>query len=557
MSSPFPEAALANHIAFLGKTGSGKSNGAKVIVEGLLDAGERVCVIDPTGAWYGLRLDRAGRPSRYQVVIFGGHHADIPISRAHGGTIAEVVATSSTPAVIDTRLMTVSDRTAFFTDFAEALLRKNRGPLHLVIDEAHLFAPQGKVASPQSGEMLHAANNLVSLGRSIGLRIIMISQRPAKLHKDSLTQVETLVAMRVIHPLDREAIEAWIKEWADKEQGREIVSSLPSLPTGDAWIWSPEINFLSREHFPLARTYDSGKAPTSEDGGPQLKPLNLEKLKGRLASIEEEAKANDPKALKAEVARLQRELASAQKGSAPAWPDQRAQVAELVAELEQCTTTLDRLAQASKELQRRQQRALAALGGESVEIPAVEPPKRRAVAIPAPVPRQPSPVRETPNNGATDALTGPQRHLLEGLAWWSAMGHLEPSRTQLAAKIGWKPGGSNLRGRLSECSTLDLIEYPKPGTVRLTECGKAAAPSPNLSETLLDSIRAVLTGPQRLLFEVLLDRGDTMLRTDLADAVGWEPGGSNIRGRLSELSSLELIEYPSRGEVRLQDWTGA
>lgn len=109
-----------------------------------------------------------------------------------GEALAEIIGTSSTPAILDTSLMKVSARTRFFADFADALVRRNKGPLQLIIDEAHLFAPQGKVNDPQSGAMLHAANNLVSLGRSRGLRIILITQRPAKLHKDSLTQVETL-----------------------------------------------------------------------------------------------------------------------------------------------------------------------------------------------------------------------------------------------------------------------------------------------------------------------------------------------------------------------------
>lgn len=308
-----PAGALEHHVAFLGKTGSGKSNAAKTIVEASLDAGERVCVLDPTGAWYGLRLKANGKPSKYPVVIFGGLHGDVPIGREHGAAVAEVVATSSTPAVIDTRLMTVGERTQFFTAFAQTLLRKNKGPLRLVVDEAHLFAPQGRVADPRSGEMLHAANNLVSLGRSIGLRIMLISQRPAKLHKDSLTQVETLVAMRVIAPQDRKAVEEWVGEWADKDQGKEIVASLPSLPTGDAWIWSPEIGFLERVHFPLARTYDSGKAPTGADGAPELQPLKLDQVNALLEKAAEELKANDPRHLRAEVAKLQRELVAASK----------------------------------------------------------------------------------------------------------------------------------------------------------------------------------------------------------------------------------------------------
>jgi DNA helicase HerA-like ATPase len=146
---PVPDQALAHHIAVLGKTGSGKSNAVKVLVEEGLDAGERTCVIDPTGAWWGLRLKADGKPSKYPVVIFGGLHADVQIGRRHGQAVAEVVATSSTPAVIDTRLMTVGERTAFFTAFAQTLLRRNRGPLRLVVDEAHLFAPQSRVADPR------------------------------------------------------------------------------------------------------------------------------------------------------------------------------------------------------------------------------------------------------------------------------------------------------------------------------------------------------------------------------------------------------------------------
>jgi len=217
-----PEKALEQHIAILGKTGSGKTYAAKGVVESILSDGGRVCIIDPTGAWHGLRSSATGKSGGFPVVIFGGSHPDLPLGGAHGEAIAEIIGMASTPAILDTSLMRVGERTRFFADFADALVRKNKGPLHLVIDEAHLFAPQGKVNDPQSGAMLHAANNLVSLGRSRGLRIILITQRPAKLHKDSLTQVETLVALRLIAPQDRKAVEEWIKDNADEKKGREI-----------------------------------------------------------------------------------------------------------------------------------------------------------------------------------------------------------------------------------------------------------------------------------------------------------------------------------------------
>lgn len=68
---PFPAAALHSHVAILGKTGSGKSNTAKVIAEYLMRAKERVCYVDPTGTAWGLRMDAAGeKPSQFKPVIF-------------------------------------------------------------------------------------------------------------------------------------------------------------------------------------------------------------------------------------------------------------------------------------------------------------------------------------------------------------------------------------------------------------------------------------------------------------------------------------------------------
>lgn len=305
----FPQAALAQHIAVLGKTGSGKTYAVRGIIEGLLDAAARVCIIDPTGAWNGLRSSATGKSGGYPVVIFGGSHADLPLAGQHGEAIAETIGTSSTPAIVDTSLMKVGERTRFMADFADALIRKNKGPLHLVIDEAHLFAPQGKVNSPQAGEMLSATNNLVSLGRSRGLRVIMITQRPAKLHKDSLTQCETLVALRLIAPQDRNAVREWIEDNADKVKGQEIITSLATLKTGQGWVWAPELQILDRISFPKIRTFDSGRAPDgSEQQGQVLAPIDKEAISAKLQAVKADALANDPAALKKRIADLQRQV---------------------------------------------------------------------------------------------------------------------------------------------------------------------------------------------------------------------------------------------------------
>ena len=61
-TAPVPQAALTEHIGIVGKTGSGKTFAAKGMVEALLAASKRVCVLDPTGVWWGLRANSDGNP---------------------------------------------------------------------------------------------------------------------------------------------------------------------------------------------------------------------------------------------------------------------------------------------------------------------------------------------------------------------------------------------------------------------------------------------------------------------------------------------------------------
>jgi uncharacterized protein DUF87/helicase HerA-like protein len=545
MKGPIPPKALEQHIAVLGKTGSGKSYAVRgAAVEPLLDDGARVCVVDPTGAWYGLRSSASGTRAGYPVVIFGGNHADLPLGGAHGEAIAEVIGTSSTPSILDTSLMKVGERTRFFADFADSILRKNKGPLHLVIDEAHLFMPQGKVNDPQSGAMLHAANNMVSLGRSRGLRIILITQRPAKLHKDSLTQAETLIALRLIAPQDRAAVEAWIEDNADEKKAREIISSLATLKTGHGWIWAPELDVLERVQFPKIRTYDSGRAPdgSAAEAAKVLAPIDREAIAARLQSVSAAALADDPKRLRARIAELERNA----KTSGATVSKEDLQKAE------------DRGYQkGTQDAQRAAAVHLKSLRGavhqaiENALSAAPAPAQIRPTPVPAP--RQTTPTRPQSNGHAEPVgdLTGPEQRILNALAWLeSTTGVPECEQPAVAFLAGYTFGAGGFNNPKSHLNVLGLIEYVS-GRMRLTDAGRAAAAPPAealTAEELHSRVLNRLPGPeQRILKPVLEVYPEPIAAETVAEKAGYTFGSGGFNNPRSRLRTLGLIEYVSGG----------
>lgn len=260
MTSPIPASALDGAIAIVGTTGAGKTYVAKGAVEQLLEASRRVCIIDPLDVWYGLRTSADGNQPGYPVVVFGGDHADIPISVEAGAELGRLIAEGGAPAaIICTANMTGGETARFMAAFFEALFAGNKSALHLVIDEADAFAPQQPM--PEALRMKGAVDKIARRGRVKGFRLLTITQRPAVLDKSVLSQIATLVAMKLTSPQDRKAIEGWIKGNADEDRAKAVLASLAKLGRGEGWIWSPAAGVLERVAFPAIGTLDTSRTP--------------------------------------------------------------------------------------------------------------------------------------------------------------------------------------------------------------------------------------------------------------------------------------------------------
>jgi ribosome-binding protein aMBF1 (putative translation factor) len=284
---PLPDAALEADIAILGKKGRGKTFTAKGIVERLLHLGRRVIVLDPLSVWWGLKASADGKSPGYPIAIFGGPKADIPISGGSGHALGQLLSSTSISAVLDLGEMRKPEQARLVTDLLDHLFTVNRSPLWLVLEEADVFAPQ-----QPTGEMTRAlseVDRIARRGRAFGFRLISITQRPAKLHKDVLTQLSTLITLGVTSPHDRDAIKAWVDGNADRTKAKDVYDSLAHLRVGEGWIWAPDLSLLQRVKFPPIATLDTSKTPNAGDApisAPVFAESDIARLKAKLAQIE-------------------------------------------------------------------------------------------------------------------------------------------------------------------------------------------------------------------------------------------------------------------------------
>lgn len=219
--------------AILAKKGSGKSYTASVQAEELLELGQQVVVVDPTGAWFGLRSSADGSSSGYPIAVIGGEHADAPLEPTAGEVIAEAITTEHFSAIIDLTNLRKGESLRFMAAFLETLYRKNRDALHLFIDEADVVAPQ-KALGIDEGRVLGATEDVVRRGRRRGIGCTLITQRPQVLNKNVLSQVDMLTALRMNHPKDLGAIDEWVRVHGDLEQAIVAPSRLMSTSASTA-----------------------------------------------------------------------------------------------------------------------------------------------------------------------------------------------------------------------------------------------------------------------------------------------------------------------------------
>jgi hypothetical protein len=330
--------------AILAKRRVGKSYTASVQAEEMLTAKQQIVAIDPTGAWWGLRASADGLGKGFPIALLGGEHEpDAPLDENAGEVIASAIVAERFSAILDLSLFRKGQANRFMAAFLETLYRLNRSAVHLFVDEADTVAPQKPYGD--EARVLGAMQDVVRRGGIRGIGCTLITQRPAVLNKDVLTQCEVLTTLRLVHPADINAINAWVSVHGAPEQAARMIESLPSLPVGRAWVWAPDMPGKG-EVFDMVdirerRTFNSGATPKP---GASVKPPkvlakpDVERLGKVIAETARKAREENPEALKKRIRELENQTpsvdpASVNRAVEATRADCQAQFADLVIRL--------------------------------------------------------------------------------------------------------------------------------------------------------------------------------------------------------------------------------
>ena len=566
-SLKLPIEAATESFAIVGRRGAGKTNTGVVMAEEMLELGIQIVVLEPVDCWWGLRVSADGKSAGYPIYVAGGSHEDIPLTPESGPVLADVVVDHGVSMILSVRHLSKKNQRRFVGEFCDRLYDRKADPklrtlLHVFIDEADSFVPQRLV--PGSEQCFGAVDTLVRRGRSSGLAPTLISQRPQVINKDVLSQTEVLVSHQLTGPQDRKALLGWIEANDPDNSRAQFMGSLASLERGTAWFWSPGLlGVFKKVPVRARRTFDSSSTP--KPGAAVAKPrafapVDLEKLTSDIASTIEKAKAADPKKLQRRIRELERELTAAGNKARPLDPvaEERILKSAVRQARRHWADEKRRLERQVAQLAGKLQKIVKMAGGEGGPV-LPEPPARSEAAHtksrqPAPPRPRPRPAQESP--GGNGDLTGPERRILNAIAWMESIGVDTPEQVAVAFLAGYKFGGGAYNNPRGSLRVKGLIEYAGK-CVRLTDDGRAIAEAPEAPLTTHDLHEAVmdrLPGPETKVLQVALNHYPEVLSNEqCATEAGYSPNGGAYNNPRGRLRTLGLIEYPEKGHVRARD----
>ncbi len=218
---------LETRLLIQANSGGGKSWALRRILEQTARDVQQL-VIDPEGEFATLR-------EHFDYVICAPRDADAVATPQTAALLARRLLESGVSAILDIYDLKAHERQLFVQRFLEALINAPKSlwhPVVVVLDEAHVFAPQAGGA-----DAIGAVIDLATRGRKRGQCLICATQRLSKLHKD--------VAAELLNKLiGRTGLDVDVKRAADElgMTAKDAVDKLRRLEPGQFFAFGPALS---------------------------------------------------------------------------------------------------------------------------------------------------------------------------------------------------------------------------------------------------------------------------------------------------------------------------
>jgi uncharacterized protein len=461
--------------------------------------------------------------------ILAGKNGDTPAEPRSAGLLARRLLELNVSAIIDLYELPQQERKRFVKLFLEALINAPKQlwhPVLVVIDEAHVFAPE-----KGQSEAMGAVIDLATRGRKRGYCAVLATQRLSKLHKDAAAECNNKLIGRTGLDIDRKR--------AAEELGftsKEATLALRQLEPGEFFAFGPAIS-------PEVTKVQIGSVTTSHPKAgerilaePTPPPGKIKSILSKLADLPAEAaaEAKSMEDLRAHNRELQRKLTLAQQSHAAPTKEQiDVAVAQALVRKEQAITEACRPLLLSLKMAHDK---LASIAGLTAPDDQAQPQSHQSPAPPLPAPQPSPPPSDKP-------LVGGALRMIQTLAARYPMTFTKPQLAHLS-QMSSRSGSYGTYLALLKSRGFIQVESNQ---VSITDTGLQFAgahpQAPQTQEQIIAMWRESLPGGAQRMFDILVSiYPASKTKQDLALEAEMSPTSGSFGTYLSMLKRNGLIE---------------
>lgn len=530
--------------AILGIRDSGKTVTAKGIAEQLLEHNIPIVVFDAVGKWRWMKTPGQESGARgYQVVVAGGREPDLPLTPQ---SVPEIVRSSireKIPLIIDLydAKLSKADWRRIVQQSIRIIHYESDGIAHVFLEEAAEFIPQRVV----DGETYAEVEKLARMGGNASVGITLINQRSQEVNKAVLDLAHNLVLGCQIGNKAIEAVEKWVDRLAP-DVAKAVTSSLPKMKSGEAWVWTrSNPDDPKRVQMPMCRSLHPDRR-TPEVALKTMKAIDthdfVQRLSKSIPKVIEEAKANDPALLKAEIRRLKAEKpvdqsVQVKEVQKPVFDDKdRKLITKAISGFEDLDKAIKERMEGMRDIYRELNTlrgSIEVLIGRQRPVNVRQTPKPRIIV---------SDLRGPVIVDDESRLGGPEIKLLSALKQFPE----GVTKQKLALLTCYSHNGVAFNNPLGALRGKGLAEG-YGGNIRITEAGMNHPQMENIEplptgQDLIDYWLSKLSGPQATILKSVLESERPLTKEELAERCGYEPSGGAFNNPLGSLRTLGILK---------------